>query len=195
MKKIGILLVAFLSSACTVQHQLTRAEWLELGTRHYSAKSPEDVFAAAEKVFRLADGDDFQIAHTDNAIIGYRRYVQYFVLAVEMGSYHFHLKAEPAADGTKAVVQISNSASAMGGVATGAGGAAPLTVPGNVRQVVGSASYRLFWARMDYFLGKKQPWLTCDDATEFVSKKGDWSGVPEALCTKAKDILPERERP
>ena len=42
--------------------QMTRVQYLEMTQRTYEGKTPDDVFAAAERLFRLTGGDDFQFS-------------------------------------------------------------------------------------------------------------------------------------
>lgn len=62
--------MAFLSGCATSKHQeLTREEWLATTTRTYEGIDREKIIKAAERLFRLADGDDFRIAHYEEGLI------------------------------------------------------------------------------------------------------------------------------
>jgi hypothetical protein len=47
---------------------------------------------------------------------------------------------------------------------------------------MGSAIYDVFWARMDYLLGKRADWITCAVANDRVKKKLVWD-ANDALCS------------
>lgn len=52
-----------------------------------------------------------------------------------------------------------------------------------------TAIYDLFWGRMDYLLGRRDEWMTCDEA-EARRKAGITYGQLEALCSVTTDDLP-----
>ncbi|MFJ0446581.1 hypothetical protein WLU10_24370, partial [Bordetella bronchiseptica] len=61
------------------QPQLTRSEYLKVTQRTYEGKSAEEVLNAAEKLFRLADGDDFKFFHDDDSMSASRSWIVYVV--------------------------------------------------------------------------------------------------------------------
>jgi|SaaInlStandDraft_5_1057022.scaffolds.fasta_scaffold120536_2 hypothetical protein len=44
--------------------KLTREQWLDLTSKTYTNKTKNEVLSAVEKIFNLADGDDFHVIHT-----------------------------------------------------------------------------------------------------------------------------------
>ncbi|AEC22239.1 hypothetical protein PT7_P003 (plasmid) [Pusillimonas sp. T7-7] len=58
--------------------------------------------------------------------------------------------------------------------------------------VPGTAIYDVFWARMDYLLGKNDKWMTCEEANSRVKAAITW-GPNEALCNSfnMKDAAPD----
>lgn len=59
-------LAALLVGGCAEQQTLTREESLAMTTRFYSGVTKQQVIDAAERLFRLADGDDVSLVHHEN---------------------------------------------------------------------------------------------------------------------------------
>ena len=65
------------------------------------------------------------------------------------------------------------------------------SMPMSGSPVMGTAIYDVFWSRMDYLLGLRQDWMTCQMADERVKSGATW-GTNEALCNSfnVKDAVP-----
>lgn len=195
MRKWTVLaagLIAVFVSACASPPQMSRDEWLASTTRIYPDKTPDDVFRAAERLFRLADGDDFQISYTRDAMHAFRPWSVYVVLAAVTGTDIWTVSTETGADSVRVFVELRTTTTPIGAVPTGNGGAAPLTGPATGGGMVqGTAIYDLFWTRMDYLLGHSDHWETCPEADAKVTAKAVW-GSNEALCNSfnVKDAAP-----
>lgn len=196
MKKVIIgLSLAVLLGGCATQHPpQTRDEWLSTTTRNYSGVTKDQALAAAEKLFRLADGDDFAIAHTQNGIQATRPWLVYIVISAVSGTDSWGVTAEPSGDMLRVSAQVNTQSQAIAPMpttdsGTWTAGAMPMSgVP-----VGGTAIYDVFWARMDYLLGKSEEWMTCDKANKRVDAGITW-GSNECLCNSfnMKDELPEK---
>lgn len=198
MRKLLLLIsLAVLLTGCAAPRQMTRDEWLSATQRTYPGKSPDEVFKAAEKLFRLADGADFQISYTEDTMTAVRPWSVYLVLAAAAGSDTWLLRATPSPDGTKASIGVSTTTGGMmAPMATTNGGASVATLPGyGGAAVQGTAIYDTFWARMDYLLGQTDHWMTCEESDGRVRTGQTW-GLNEALCNSfnVEDEFPEELR-
>ena len=172
MRKIlAALFAALMVTGCAAPHQIRdRSDYLAEGTRTYQGENRERVIKAAETVLRISDPNDFEFRYTAAGFEGLRRYFIYAVLASASGREKWEFLTEPA--GTNAVrasVSISDAGQASGGYSTNRYEGAMASVP----------LYRLFWSRVDYMLGKRPDWVTCDQAAE----------LEKASNTNAADAL------
>ncbi|ANN71554.1 hypothetical protein [Bordetella bronchialis] len=186
----GLVLLAI--TGCAAQKQLTRDEYLQATQRTYQGKSAEDVYHAAEKLFRLADGDDFTFAYTDNSMTASRRWSIYLVLTAAFGTDTWLIQTKELPDGVKVSAQVSTMAGSVLPMATTGGDFTATGSPTLAGGVPGTAIYDVFWARMNYLLGLSQRWMTCEEA-EARRKSGVVWGVNDALCNSfnMKDDVPE----
>lgn len=193
MRLIVMVLLSVMLSSCASKPPLSRDEWLRMTTRTYEGVTKEQVLAAAEQVLRLADGNDFMVAHSDEGFVASRNWSVYLVLAASFGTDVWQLRAaEYGTTGTKVSVSVSTQVGAVGAVATGPSTAAPMTTPSAGGAVNGTAVYEVFWARMDYLLGRSPVWMDCRAANHQVSTGVVW-GDNSALCNSfnIKDDVPE----
>lgn len=59
---------------------------------------------------------------------------------------------------------------------------------GSGTPVNSTAIYDLFWGRMDYLLGRRDEWMTCDEA-KARREAGLTYGLLESLCSVTTDDL------
>ena len=195
---LGIIIFSCLVifSACVSTPTLSREEWLSMTNRTYEGVTKEQAISAAERLLRLADGNDFMIAHNDDGFIATRNWTVYLVLSGAAGTDSWFIRAvENANGGTRITVNVSTQAAGMGAVVTGPNSAAPVTTPAVVGAVNGTAIYDVFWARMDYLLGRRKIWMTCTAANQKVADGLVW-GDNSPLCNgfNMKDDVPEGAR-
>ncbi|WP_425450309.1 hypothetical protein [Virgifigura deserti] len=192
MSIVALLLITL--AGCASPRTMSRDEWLQASTRTYTDVSKDQFFAAAEELFRLADGDDFQVAYPDaDQMVATRRWTVYMVLAFSMGTDTWLVRATDESDGLAASVAVSTGNSGAGPMMTTGGDWTVTGAPGaGAIPVQGTAIYEIFWARMDYLLGKSPDWMTCEEAIERAKTKVVW-GNNEALCNliNVKDRTPE----
>ncbi|XUH15167.1 hypothetical protein FC419_18135 [Bordetella pertussis] len=195
------LLVAALSATALLvgcaakQPQLTRSEYLKVTQRTYEGKSAEEVLNAAEKLFRLADGDDFKFFHDDDSMSASRSWIVYVVLAAAMGTDTWTVRTKEIPGGVRVSAALNTSAGSVLPMPTTGGDMSAGTTPGMGGNVPGTAIYDVFWARMDYLLGLSDQWMTCEESNRRVSTGAVW-GPNDALCNgfNVKDDLPCRAR-
>lgn len=200
MKKL--LLVALLSAmalgaGCAAQKVMTpeeiaaeRERQLKMITRVYPDKKAEDVILAADRVFRLAD-DDYTVSHSPTGLHAQRNWMVYMVITAAMGTDNWNLVTENLPEGgVKVMVTHSGQGSSVTAmpVATTTGGysATAVTTPGMQNMTTQPAIYQLFFARLDYFLGKRADWVTCKQAGDLFTE-----GFLDPFCTVANDRTPD----
>jgi len=197
---LNILLLALCCvtlNACVSTPTLSRDEWLRMTNRTYEGVTKEQALAATERLFRLADGNDFMVSHSDDGLVAVRTWAVYLILAASVGTDSWAVRAvENGSGGTRMSVSLGTQAGAVTGVVTGQVGgqytAAPLTMPTMGSAVNGTAIYDVFWARMDYLLGQYPAWMDCGEANRRVTIGIVW-GDNSALCNSfnLKDDVPE----
>lgn len=155
MRKGLVIVGALALASCAAPHQIRdRSDFLAEGARDYPHESRERVVQAAEAVLKTSDPSDFEFRHTLNGFTGLRRYTVYAVIAAAQGREKWEFLTEPTAGGLRASVSVSEA-----GVASGGYSRTPYE-----NQLASIPLYRLFWARVDYMLGKRSDWKTCDEA-------------------------------
>lgn len=152
------LLGALALTSCAAPHQIRdRSDFLAEATRTYQNEDRERVIQAAEAVLRTSDPKDFEFRYNAAGFVGLRRYFIYAVLASAQGREKWEFTTEPAGpSAVRASVSISEAGTASGGYSATPYENAMASVP----------LYRLFWSRVDYMLGKRPDWVTCDQAGE-----------------------------
>lgn len=181
MKKIYFIAILLIIEGCVHRPRLSREEWLNATSKYYDGLTKEQVISAAEQLFILCDGDDFQLVHTEDGIIATRNWTVYLVLAASIGTDYWLLKVTNYNNGVKATIQINTQAQGVSGMPNTNGGVSAYTSALAGNPVNGNAIYDLFWSRMDYLLGKRPNWMSCEIADERIKSKIVW-GSNEALC-------------
>ena len=72
-----LLCTACLTGCVTPRPPMSEAELEQVLTRDYPGRTAQDVLAAATRLWRLADGDDFRIKPGDNSLVAERDWVFY----------------------------------------------------------------------------------------------------------------------
>ncbi len=188
----------FMFSGCAEKvPQLSRDEWIKTTTRIYD-KTPDEILNASEKLFKLADGDDFKFQHTETSLMASRSWSIYLVLAASMGTDSWQVQTSKMPDGkTKVSIQATTIAGAILPMATTNSqtysvGTTP-TLGGE--PIPGTALYDLFFSRLEYLMGLKKEWMTCDMADKKLDEHIT-TGYIANLCNafNVKDDLPEELR-
>ncbi len=175
MLRIAALVLCGLALAgcAKAPHEIRdRSDYLAEGARTYPGESRERVLRAAETVLRISDPKNFEFRYTLNGFTGLRRYFVYAVIASASGREKWDFLTEPSPAGLQASVSISDAGQATGGYSTNRYEGAMASVP----------LYRLFWRRVEYVLGKRPDWITCEMATAELTES-DTNGLAlSGLC-------------
>jgi hypothetical protein len=173
----GVLVLSLLAfTGCAPTHpQLSQDDWIQIKTRTYPGVTSRQVVAAAEQLFRLADGSDTRFTYNadGSGMKATRTWLIYLVLSFNSGYYHWDLKATDRPEGTWVGVDLTGAIGAFLG-------------PGQPVSVESPAAYYLFWSRMDYLLGRSTEWRTC----AMQDGRPPW-GTLEPLCLLADDLIPD----
>lgn len=191
MRILIVVLSLVVMAGCVTRPQMNREEWLATTSRTYQGVTKDQVLIAGEKLFRLADGDDFLIVHTDDGLYATRIWSVYLVLAAAMGTDYWTIKTAHVDGGIRASVQVNSQSQAITPMPTTGQDWTAGTTPMAGSPVMGTAIYDVFWARMDYLLGKSQEWMPCSVSNARMKQRVVW-GTNEALCNSfnLKDAHP-----
>lgn len=179
MKKT-LLLVPLLLAGCGAAVPLwTRDYASQQTTRTYASAPPAAVAAAAEAVVRqTAAPRDVTVKRTADGVVIDRYYVGYMGLRSVTLDYTFTLHVTPEGKGSRVTLDLAaqrtfnDNGTDYSHDTVYDGGTIPYGDP-----------YRLFFARMDYVLGKRADWVTCAEAP---AKLGAQIAL-DPLCTKVSD--------
>lgn len=193
------VLLAVGASGCVQQRVLTpeqaaaeRDRTIQMTTRVYPDKKPEDVIKAADYVLRLAD-HDYEFVPTPNGFQAHREWWIYFVFGNQIGSDWWQVSATPEGAGTKLFLTHSgttNTNTVAPAATVNTGGGMGMGVAGNGSSVQGTLTtkpglYSLFYSRLEHVLYGRGEWLDCKKAKlQFTDKSLD------PLCRCSDDNPP-----
>lgn len=154
--------VALSICGCATPHQIMdRDDYLAEAAREYPEADREQLIRAAEAVLIHSDPKDWEFRYTPTGFTGIRRYMVYAVLAMSQGQEKWQFATEPGSPGNvRAYLSVEES-----GVSTGGYVSTPYD-----NKMASIALYRLFWARVDYMLGRRSDWWSCGDAAAHLRK-------------------------
>ena len=138
-------------------------------SRFYPDKTPEQVKIASQKVLYLLDPPDMTFDVSESKVYAKRRWLFYAVLSAALGVDQYNVSVAPKGKGTVSTFAFSEEGNV-------------LISPPNVFKKnleVGAhenpADFKLFHDRVEYILGMRSEWATCE-AAKATTKK------PMALC-------------
>ena len=169
---LGVLLVS-----CATNRSMTREEWLTNTQKTYTGVTKEELIKKAEEVLTLADGTDFRFAHSEKGFTASRKWIVYMVIAAAMGTDSWSFEVQEKNGKLIASVQAGTQAGSIG--ADGNGGT--FTAPTMGEPIQSAATYKMFWDRLDYLLGKRTDWADCRTMKEQI-KAGQIWGDLEHIC-------------
>jgi hypothetical protein len=177
MRSLTLASLALVATGCATAAPPTFDAMRAAQTRTYPGVESKRVYAAAETLFRLADERDmqFSVAATGE-LRATRKWFVYAVLAAVAGESRWTVRALPEGDGVVVTVDVVTTS-------TGA-----LFGPTQTHPPAGPAVYELFWARLDYLLGRSTTWVTCAEQSARAA-----SADLESLCLFADDRVPTAE--
>ncbi|MEC9292100.1 MAG: hypothetical protein VX730_06850 [Pseudomonadota bacterium] len=169
-------------------------------TRVYNGKNKREIIDAAEKVLKLSDPKDFGFSHHDNGFKARRDWDYYAVFTNERGTDNWTVNVKELSGGrVEATVEERTDRASSQPNYIYVHGVGTMSTGTTVRKTEliseSSALYDLFWKRMDYILGQRSDWTTCESHKQEVKSNNKLSGKFNQLCGPlAKDLLPEELR-
>jgi hypothetical protein len=163
----------------------SHAEWLHETTRTWPGETQERLIAAAERVLKAADPEDVRFDYGSSGFRVIRPWLIYAVVASQEGRDTWSFRASETGSEARAFISFRQAVSEKVIV--------PLPSPDFRRVYFGVATsahqaqqhsigtYRLFFARMEYMLGKRKDWLHCIDAPHMLKLDPEAPGL-EGLC-------------
>ena len=187
MKKVFmlVLLLSLVISGCA-QKKLSREEQLAIQERNsvaavqvYEGYTVDELAQAAENVLYLIDpGFDTDIKHLKNSVISHRRYLIYMVLSAVMGVDTWVVRIEEKTPNVHKVSVVAD------GVFAGLIMPSPVAVedihPNSTK--LPEASAKLFFERLDYFLGKQTVWRSCKNSETWAKQHNYLTDPHEPLA-------------
>lgn len=174
--------LAVLLSGCGASAPvMTREQWTAVLERDYPHVTTAQAFDAAERLLALADEEDVQFTRSDTLFEAFRDWSKYAVFQGSTGSDYWTLAAREHEGGVHLAVQVSRIERSI--TAGFPAGPTPVANIGSLDSaaIEGSAVYDLFWARMDYLLGRRADWPTCTDAKARIARR-EAHGSLDPLC-------------
>lgn len=177
------VLSALLLAACGAPIPLWTPDYAQQQTtRTYADVPPAKALAAAEEVVRLAgDPRDVQVTPTATGAVAHRYYVGFVGMQNVSNDYAFALQVAPAGQGSTVALTLTASRSDFS--EDEVIGTSPFLDNGPIRI---ADPYKLFFARLDYLLGKRADWVTCAAAPAALGA----SVALDPLCYRARDGAP-----
>lgn len=174
---LGVLLTGCAATGPT----MTREQWAAVVERDYPHVSRTQAFDAAERLLELADEKDVQFVRKDSMFEAFRDWSKYAVLWGSSGSDYWTVFAREHEGGVHLTAQVSRLEQVV--TVSFPAGPTPVASIGDMApaSVQGSAIYDLFWARMDYLLGRRADWPTCKEAKARISRR-EARGSIDPLC-------------
>ncbi len=155
--KYAWFLVPALLAGCGTPTPLWTAQYSNTTTtRVYADVPPAKLLAAAEQVVSLtAPPRDVEIRATPTGAVADRYYVGMIGINSITADYTFNLTVAPAGSGSTLKLDIEQH---IDGYTPGNDAMQPLPGPAQIQV---ADPYTLFFARVDYILGKRKDWVTC----------------------------------
>ena len=169
---LSVAAIALSLGGCMGHQIVDRSDYLAEGTRTFSGETRERVVTAARVVLQTSDPSDFEFRDSLTGFTGLRRYIIYAVIAASVGREKWELQTEEVPKGVRAAISVSEAGQSTGGY----------SVTPYEGQMASVALYRLFWDRVDYMLGRRPDWVSCDQAEAAVKASGAGSIALGGLC-------------
>jgi hypothetical protein len=174
-----------LTACATLPEMNTREEFLAETTKTYHGETKERVIKAAELTVRSTGAGNLDFRHAPDGFTAFRPYVLYLVVAAKIGREKWAFATTERPNQVLASISLSDEGETI-------------TSTGPSRTDVAAKHapvYRLFWKRMDYFLGRTADWPSCQGERRQLEAAGvDWSYL-NPLCPTQEDELPPSPLP
>ena len=164
---------------------MTPTEQAGATTRAFDGVDKAEIFDAAEKLFYLDDGNDFQFSRSPDVLVASRSWI----MSTMFGADNWRISTAEQ-DGTLRVkVDTTVDARQFFPVTGAAASPAALVEPAG-DPVEGPALFELFWARMDYLMGRSTHWTTCEEMDARIAAGSTWGNTIPLCGPTTKDTPP-----
>jgi hypothetical protein len=173
MRARSMIVSLFLLAGCAQpERTINHADWLKEATRSWNGETKARVIAAAEAVVKHSDPSDIKVEYSRSGFSARRKFFIYAVVAAANGEDRWTFSAHENTRGASAAVRIIQRGTTVAGQAS-------QRFRDNQTMV---GSLRLFYARVDYLLGKRSDWITCNEAVAKLSLPSEAPGL-QSLCS------------
>lgn len=171
MKQLAVLLICVSLIGCANHKKKATLEEMdtilrlnkEQATRFYPGKTQQEVRKASQQVFELLDPADVKFDLRDNELLVTRFYMVYAVLSAALGRDWYSVSFESEQSGTKATFGFDTAFSA---------GIIVAPIPESFKSKIPASTsnnpsdFKLFHDRVEFMLGLRKDWVTCDMAKQ-----------------------------
>jgi hypothetical protein len=164
--------ILLLAGCAQAERTTSHADWLKEATKRWNGESKARVIAAAEAVVKHSDPSDIKVEYNRSGFTARRKFFIYAVIAAANGEDRWTFSVSENADGASAAVRIIQKGTTIAGQSSQRFRDNQTTV----------GSLRLFYARLDYMLGKRPDWITCREAVAKLSLPAEAPGL-QSLCS------------
>ena len=158
---------------------LDEAAFTSATARRFPGETRERIVQAAEAVLRQSDPSR-QITTRSEGFASFKQFESYGFVVAEGGGDLWTVTSRDLPDSAEAVVRLA---------ARGGGGPA-----GPVISITGGRNpaplYDLFWSRVEYVLGRRPDWTTCQAAEGALRSGGQGSAALGSLCGGGRSAPP-----
>jgi hypothetical protein len=150
----------------------THDEWQREATRTWPGENRARVIAAADAVLKHADPRDTAVEYNHHGFTARRKFFIYALIATANGTETWTFSSAENEQGASATVRIIQRGTARAG-----------SHSERFREnQVYLGSLRLFYARIDYLLGRRADWITCTEAADKLTLPAGAPGL-QSLCS------------
>jgi hypothetical protein len=172
VRVIAAALLAALAACTPARRVATHEEWLREATRVWPGETRARVIAAADAVVKHADPRDTTVEYNRHGFAARRKFFIYALIASASGTETWTFSSAENTQGASATVRIIQRGTAQAG-----------SQSERFREnQVYLGSLRLFYARVDYLLGRRPDWITCSQAQEKLDLPTGAPGL-QSLCS------------
>jgi hypothetical protein len=157
-------------------------EWRTAQTHHFAHTNSKDFEAAFQSVLDAAFPGKYQFRPIPNGLLAERHWTIYVVLGYAAGIEHWQVTYSPEGDGVVAQADLSNATTSA------------YPPPANdLLRPDNPATYELLWARIEYVLGQRQDWESCEAYAAPLHRKSIDPGQEWGPCGQStSDAMPQR---
>ena len=141
--------------------------------RVYQNKSPEEVRKAAHQVLYLMDPNDIQFDIQGNKLLALRKSMFYGILSFTIGRDWYEIETVKIANGsttTSFTFAVETSGGALGSISFSDQFKSNIPISAHDNP----EDFNLFFDQLEYFLGTKKEWTTCEMAKARQVNKGQF---------------------